>query len=275
MFEQFRPRGIGEAVNGNGAHPGSDKQAASILPRHEVPGAFARLRTARFGGMLRVMSRSLLPDAVERYLAVEISRETPLQRRLREETSHLPDAGMQIGADQGALLAMLVRSMGARRAIEIGAFTGYSALAVASALPADGKLVCCDVSEEWTSIARRYWQEAGVADRIELKLAPATETLTALIRGGGAGTFDFAFIDADKTNYDAYYESCLTLLRAGGLIALDNMLWSGRVADPQVHDADTDALRVLNAKIRDDARVDACLLTVGDGVMLAQKRPAQ
>jgi predicted O-methyltransferase YrrM len=234
-----------------------------------------RLRAVRFGGMLRVMGRSLVPDAVERYLAVEISRETALQRRLREETSHLPDAGMQIGADQAALLAMLVRSIGARRAIEIGTFTGYSALAVAAALPVGGKLVCCDVSEEWTGIARRYWQEAGVADRIELKLAPATETLAALIRDGGAGTFDFAFIDADKTNYDAYYESCLTLLRAGGLIALDNMLWSGRVADPQVHDADTDALRALNAKIRDDARVDACLLTVGDGVMLAQKRPTQ
>ena len=225
--------------------------------------------------MLRVMSRSLVPDAVERYLAVEISRETPLQRRLREETSHLPHAGMQIGADQGALLAMLVRSIGARRAIEIGTFTGYSALAVASALPAGGKLVCCDVSEEWTNIACRYWQEAGVADRIELKLAPATETLTALIRESGAGKFDFAFIDADKTSYDAYYELCLTLLRTGGLIALDNVLWSGRVADPEVHDADTDALRALNAKICDDARVDACLLTVGDGVMLAQKRPTQ
>ena len=233
------------------------------------------MHTARFGGMLRVMARSLVPDAVERYLALEIARETPLQRRLREETSHLPDAGMQIGADQGALLAMLVRLLGARRAVEIGTYTGYSALAVASALPAGGKLLCCDVSEEWTSVGRRYWQEAGVADRIELKLAPATETLAALIRNGGAGTFDFAFIDADKTSYDAYYESCLTLLRAGGLIALDNMLWSGRVADPQFHDADTDALRALNAKIRDDTRVDACLLTVGDGIMLAQKRPTQ
>jgi len=220
------------------------------------------------------MSRTLVPDAVERYVSVEISRETPLQRRLREETSHLKHAGMQIGADQGALLAMLVRSVGAKRAIEIGTFTGYSALAVASALPAGGKLVCCDVSDEWTTIGRKYWQEAGVADRIDLKLAPATETLAALIQNGGAGTFDFAFIDADKPNYDSYYESCLTLLRPGGLIALDNMLWSGKVADPQIHDADTDALRALNAKIRDDARVHACLLTVGDGVMLAQKRPA-
>jgi len=180
---------------------------------------------------------------------------------------------MQIGADQGALLAMLVRALAAQRAIEIGTFTGYSALVIASALPAGGKLVCCDVSEEWTNIARRYWKEAGVADRIELKLAPASETLDALIRDGGTGTFDFAFIDADKSNYDAYYEACLTLLRTGGLIALDNMLWSGRVADPQFHDADTDALRAMNAKIRDDTRVDACLMTVGDGVMLAQKRP--
>jgi predicted O-methyltransferase YrrM len=220
------------------------------------------------------MSRTLVPDAVERYVSVEISRETPLQRRLREETSHLKHAGMQIGAEQGALLAMLVRSVGAKRAIEIGTFTGYSALAVASALPAGGKLVCCDVSDEWTTIGRKYWQEAGVADRIDLKLAPATETLAALIQNGGAGTFDFAFIDADKPNYDSYYESCLTLLRPGGLISLDNMLWSGKVADPQIHDADTDALRALNAKIRDDARVHACLLTVGDGVMLAQKRPA-
>ena len=230
------------------------------------------LHATRFAGMLRGMSRSLVPEAVDRYLTLEISRETAIQQRLREETSHLPLAGMQIGADQGALLAILVRALDARRAIEVGTFTGYSAMAVASALPAGGKLVCCDVSEEWTSIARRYWQEAGVADRIELKLAPAADTLAALIREGGAGTFDFAFIDADKTNYDAYYESCLILLRAGGVIALDNMLWSGRVADPNEHDPDTDALRALNAKIRDDVRVHACLLTVGDGVMLAQKR---
>jgi caffeoyl-CoA O-methyltransferase len=229
------------------------------------------LRTARFGGMLRVMARSLVPDAVERYLALEIARETPLQRRLREETSHLPDAGMQIGADQGALLAMLVRLMGARRAIEIGTYTGYSALAVASALPAGGKLVCCDVSEEWTSVARRYWKEAGVADRIELKLAPATETLAALIRGGGAGTFDFAFIDADKTGYDGYYEACLTLLRPGGLMAFDNTLWSGAVADPSKNDADTVALRALNLKVRDDPRVTSSLVSMGDGVLLALK----
>ncbi len=219
------------------------------------------------------MSRTLLPEAVEHYLAAEIARETPVQKRLREETSHLRFAGMQIGADQGALLAMLVRLLGAKRAIEIGTFTGYSALAVASALGAGGKLICCDVSDEWTSIGRKYWKEAKVADRIDLRLAPATETLATLIREGGTGTFDFAFIDADKPNYDAYYESCLTLLRPGGLIAIDNVLWSGKVADPNAHDENTDALRALNAKVRDDPRVDACLLTVGDGVMLAQKRP--
>ena len=218
------------------------------------------------------MNRTLLPEAVEHYLAAEISRETPVQKRLREETSHLRFAGMQIGADQGALLAMLVRLLGAKRAIEIGTFTGYSALAVASALGPDGKLICCDVSEEWTNIGRKYWKEAKVADRIDLRLAPATETLATLIREGGSGTYDFAFIDADKPNYDAYYEACLTLLRAGGLIAIDNVLWSGKVADPNAHDDNTDALRALNAKIRDDSRVDACLLTIGDGVMLAQKR---
>ncbi len=223
-------------------------------------------------GILRSMSRSLLPDAVERYVTREIARETTVQRRLRAETAPMPHAGMQIGADQGALLAMLAKLIGARRAIEIGTFTGYSALAVAQALPEDGKLICCDISEEWTSVARRYWQEAGVAARIELRLAPAIDTLAALLRQGGAETFDLAFIDADKTNYDAYYEACLKLVRRGGAIALDNMLWSGKVAEPNVHDEDTDALRALNAKIRDDGRVDACLLTVGDGVMLARRR---
>jgi predicted O-methyltransferase YrrM len=222
--------------------------------------------------MLASMSRSLLPDAVERYLATDIARETPIQKRLRAETAKLPDAGMQIGADQGALLALLVRLTGARRAVEIGTFTGYSALAVASALPPDGLLVCCDVSDEWTSIARKHWREAGVADRIDLRLAPALQTLDALLREHGEGSFDFAFIDADKTNYDAYYETCLRLIRPGGLIALDNMLWSGRVAEASVNDATTSALRALNAKIRDDARVDASLLSVGDGVMLARKR---
>ena len=218
------------------------------------------------------MSRSLVPEAVERYVTQDIARETPIQKRLRAETARLPQAGMQIGADQGALLALLVRAIGAKRALEIGTFTGYSALAVAAALPEDGRLVCCDINEEWTAIARRYWQEAGLSDRIELRLAPALETLAALRTEHGPDTFDFVFIDADKPAYDAYYEACLTLVRRGGLIALDNMLWSGEVANPRARDANTEALRALNAKIRDDARVEPCLLTVGDGVMLALKR---
>ncbi len=209
---------------------------------------------------------------IEHYVTHEITRETAIQKRLRAETARIPRGGMQIGADQGALLALLVHSIGARMALEVGTFTGYSALVVATALPPGGKLVCCDISEEWTAIARRYWQEAGVAEKIELRLAPALETLSGLERERGAGSFDFAFIDADKSAYDAYYESCLRLLRPGGLVALDNMLWSGDVANPKVRDADTDALRALNAKIRDDARVESCLLTVGDGVMLARKR---
>ena len=218
------------------------------------------------------MKRSLLPDAVENYVCDTITRESSVLRRLREETARLPNAGMQIGSDLGAFLALLVRSIDARRAIEIGTFTGYSALAVASALPADGLLVACDVNADWTAIGRRHWEEAGVAGRIDLRLGPATETLAQLRKSSGAGSFDFAFIDADKLAYDAYYEACLELVRPGGLIALDNMLWSGAVADPAVTDASTVALRTLNAKVSADPRVDACLLTIGDGVMLARRR---
>jgi predicted O-methyltransferase YrrM len=179
---------------------------------------------------------------------------------------------MQISPDQGALFSLLVRLIGARHTLEVGTFTGYSALAVASALPEDGRLIACDVSEEWTRIARRYWQEAGVASRIDLRLAPASETLAGLLRDGQAESFDFAFIDADKIAYDAYYELCLQLVRVGGLIAVDNTLWAGRVADPAENDADTTAIRALNRKVIADDRVDACLLTVGDGVLLARKR---
>jgi caffeoyl-CoA O-methyltransferase len=216
--------------------------------------------------------RSVIPESIERYVNGSFTRETPVQARLRAETAVLPLARMQIGADQGTLLALLIHLIGARRALEVGTFTGYSALAVASALPPDGRLITCDVSEEWTAIARRYWQEAGLSDRIDLRLGPASETLAGLLRDGGAGTFDFAFIDADKENYDAYYEACLRLLRPGGLIAVDNVLWSGSVADPTVVDAETEAIRALNRKVRDDRRVEASLLTVGDGVMLARKR---
>ena len=215
--------------------------------------------------------RTLLPQSVDDYLRTVIARESPLLQRLRAETAKLPMGAMQIGADQGVLLAFLVRLIGARNAIEIGTFTGYSAIAVASALAPGGRLVCCDVSDEWTSIARRYWAEAGLSDRIELHLRPAQETLAELSRKHGPGTFDFAFIDADKTGYDTYYEACLSLLRPGGLIAIDNVLWSGSVADPSNQEKDTVALRALNVKIRDDRRVDACLVSLGDGVMLARK----
>ncbi|MEQ8609451.1 MAG: class I SAM-dependent methyltransferase, partial [Parvibaculum sp.] len=172
------------------------------------------------------MPRSLLPENVATYVA-SLARETDVQARLRAETAKLPSAGMQIGADQGSFLSLIVSAIGAKRAIEVGTFTGYSAISIASALPEDGRLVCCDVSEEWTGTARRYWKEAGVDTRIELRLAPALDTLHDLLAKGGAATFDFVFIDADKTGYDAYYESCLKLLRPNGLIALDNTLWGG------------------------------------------------
>jgi predicted O-methyltransferase YrrM len=215
--------------------------------------------------------RSLLPEALDTYVHNVAHSETPLQQRLRAETATLPMGMMQIGADQGAFLALLVRLIGARRALEIGTFTGYSALAVATALPADGRLVCCDINDEWTSVARRYWQEAGVADRIDLRLAPAADTLADLLRESGPGSFDFAFIDADKGGYDGYYEACMKLVRPGGLMAFDNTLWSGAVADPSNNESSTLALRALNLKVRDDPRVSSCLISMGDGVLLALK----
>jgi len=215
--------------------------------------------------------RYAMSERIEDYVAAQ-ARESDAAQRLRAETAKLPQAGMQIGPDQAAFLAVLVRSSGARRCIEAGTFTGYSALAIAAALPNDGRLVCCDISEEWTAIARKYWSSAGVSGRIDLRIAPALDTLKTMLARGEAGHYDFAFIDADKSGYDAYYETCLKLLKPGGLVVLDNMLWSGRVADPDHHDADTDAIRALNAKIRADNRVDAALLTIGDGVMLARKR---
>lgn len=218
------------------------------------------------------MSRSLLPDVVERYVFDHVTAESDVLRELRADTSRRPDAGMQIGADQGAFMALLVRLIGARHCLELGTFTGYSALVVAQALPSDGRLITCDVDPEATAIARRAWKRAGVSDRIELRLGPALETLAALTREAGAGSFDFVFIDADKPAYPRYYEACLTLARPGGIILLDNMLWSGKVADPSVADPDTTAIRELNARIRDDARVEAVLLSIGDGVMLARKR---
>jgi len=216
--------------------------------------------------------RSIIADDIDSYVTQTLGKETPIQRRLRAETTKLPMGLMQIGADQGAFLALLVRLIGAKRCLEIGTFTGYSALTVASALPPDGKLIACDVSEEWTGIGRRYWREAGLEGRIDLRIAPAAETLRGLLAAGEAGRFDFAFIDADKSNYDTYYELCLQLLRPNGLIAIDNVLWSGAVFDDKKQDADTVALRAINLKIRDDARVESVLLTIGDGLTIARKR---
>lgn len=212
-----------------------------------------------------------LDPELHRYVIAEGVRESALAARLREETAQLPMARMQISPEQGAFMQMLVRLLGARRTLEIGTFTGYSALVVAEALP-EVRIVACDVSAEWTAIARRYWADAGVDGRIELRLQPALATLGELLDAGEAGRFDFAFIDADKSGYDAYYERCLQLLRTGGLVALDNTLWSGAVIDPAATDGDTVALRALNAKVRRDPRVEMVLLPIGDGLTLARKR---
>jgi predicted O-methyltransferase YrrM len=214
----------------------------------------------------------MLTPEVRRYLDDHLPPLSPLLERVRRETAALPQGGMQLSRESGALIGTLVRASGARRAIEVGTFTGYSSLVIALALPPDGRLVCCDVSDEWTSVARRYWREAGVDQRVELRLAPATETLDALRRDGGAGSFDFALIDADKAHYPEYYERCVELLRPGGLLTVDNTLWGGRVADPAVDDGDTVAIRALNRRVRDDARVDACLLPIGDGLTVVRKR---
>lgn len=179
---------------------------------------------------------------------------------------------MQISVEQGQFMALLVRLLGAQKTLEVGVFTGYSALCVALALPPDGRVVACDISEAWTAIARRYWDQADVAGKIDLRLGPAMGTLQNLEAQGHGGTFDFAFIDADKENYDRYYESALALVRPGGLVALDNTLWSGLVADPSVRDDDTVALRALNQKLHQDERIDLSLLPVGDGLTLARKR---
>lgn len=214
-----------------------------------------------------------LTDDLYDYLLRIGSRESVVARELREATRVATKAHrMQISPEQGAFMALLVRMLGARRTIEVGTFTGYSALVVAEALPLDGRVIACDVSEEWTGVGRPFWERAGVAEKIDLRLKPATETLAELVDAGEAGRFDFAFIDADKSNYDTYYERCLTLLRPGGVIGIDNVLWGGRVADASITDDDTSAIRALNAKVHADGRVDACLLPIGDGLTLAVKR---
>jgi len=216
--------------------------------------------------------RLRIDDALEAYLTKLLPEEPAVLARLREETSRLEAAAMQIGRDQGRLMTVLLRCLSAQRTIEVGVFTGYSTLITALALPNTGRIVACDISREWTDIALRYWREAGVADKIDLCIGPATDTLDAMLAAGEVETYDFAFIDADKTGYDGYYERCLELLRPGGVIAIDNALWGGSVANSAENSEDTLAIRALNEKISRDPRVEAYLAAVGDGVHLAWKR---
>jgi len=223
--------------------------------------------------MRTMTSKSIgLPDAVHEYVLRYGVREPAILGRLREETAAHPRAQMQIAPEQGAVLRLLVELLDARRCLEIGTFTGYSSLAVALALPDDGRITCCDVSEEYTAVARRYWAEAGVEHKVDLRIAPAVETLDGLLADGQAGTYDLAFIDADKAGYPAYWERCLELVRPGGLIALDNVLWSGAVADPSVTDEDTETLRRVNAAVLGDERVTPVMLAIADGMTLARRR---
>ena len=219
------------------------------------------------------MGRAItMTDELYRYLLEHSLRDHPVLRELREETSTLPMARMQVAPEQGPFLALLARLTGARRCLEIGVFTGYSSAAVAMALPDDGTILALDVNEEWTAIARRYWKKAGVDKKIDLRIGKAIGTLDTLISLRESGRYDFAFIDADKASYLDYYERCLELVRRGGLIAVDNTLWSGRVADPGNDEADTVALRAFNEALHGDERIDLSLLTVGDGLTLARKR---
>jgi predicted O-methyltransferase YrrM len=207
-----------------------------------------------------------LPEKVARYIHEHSVREPLVLRELREATQAVPMSGMQIGADQGQFLQLLVQAIGARRCLEIGTYTGYSALAVALALPKDGRIICCDISEEWTAVGKPFWKRAGVEKKIDLRIGPALDTLKTL-----KGPFDFVFIDADKPNYANYYEACLPLVRRGGIIAIDNTLWSGWVAEKDRSDADTVALRAFNDKLHRDDRVALSMLPLGDGVTLALK----
>lgn len=213
-----------------------------------------------------------LSNQLYEYLLSISLREPEVLVKLRQETAQHPMNQMQISPEQGQFMALLVQLMGAKKTLEVGVFTGYSSLAIALALPPEGKIVACDVSEEYTAIARRYWQSAGVAEKIDLRLAPALETLDRLLAEENAETFDFAFIDADKKNYAGYYEKALQLIRPGGLIAVDNVLWSGQVADDSIQDDSTQAIRQFNEKLYRDERVTLSLVPIADGLTLALKR---
>ena len=213
-----------------------------------------------------------LNEKVHDYLLGHSLRESTACQQLREQTDAMPAATMQVSPEQGQFMAFLVELTGARKAVEVGTFTGYSALCVAQALPEDGTLVCCDVSEAWTGVGKKYWEQAGVSDRVDLRIGPAVDTLKAIRDAGEEGTFDFGFIDADKTSYQSYYEHMLSLLRPGGLLLIDNVLWGGSVADPDKTDEDTEAIRALNAFLHQDDRVSLSMLPVGDGLTLALKR---
>ncbi len=213
-----------------------------------------------------------LTDALHDYLSSVSLREPDVLSRLREETAKMPQHNMQIGPEQGQFMALLIELTGASKCLEVGTFTGYSALAVALALPDDGRLIACDISEEFTARGKPFWEEAGVAGKIELRIGPALDTLDALIEGGETGTFDFAFIDADKVNYQGYFQRALDLARRGGLICVDNVLWNGAVADPSRDDEDTEAIRAFNAALTNDPRISLSMLPVGDGLTLARKR---
>ncbi len=214
----------------------------------------------------------VLNDALYEYLLSVSLREPDVLCRLREETAKMPQHNMQISPEQGQFMALLVELTGARKCLEVGTFTGYSTLSLALALPEDGQIVACDISEEFTSLAKPYWQEAGVAGKIDLRLGPALETLDALIADGESGAFDFAFIDADKVNYQGYFQRALDLIRRGGLILVDNVLWSGAVVDPARDDEDTEAIRAFNQVCADDPRISLSLVPIGDGLTLARKR---
>lgn len=213
-----------------------------------------------------------MTDTLHTYLMRVLPPLLPVQNRLRDETARMSNGGMQISAEQGHFMTFLLRAIGARKCLEIGTFTGYSSLITALALPDDGTLLCCDVSDEFTQVARRYWSEAGVSHKITLRLAPALDTLDNLLASGHEGTFDWIFIDADKPNYPAYYEAALKLLRTGGTLGIDNTLWAGRVADPSQTDENTEIFRTLNAQIAQDERVDRTLVPIGDGLTLCRKR---